>query len=174
MKYRYFSLPKVLVCCCITATLSALSSCDSYLDELPDNRTELTSEKKIQGLLTSAYLSNDPLYVAELMSDNMDSYGETNPNTSRFADQVYNWLDVTESDNQSPERFWEDCYVRIATANKALEAIEEMGGATTETLVPAAVRHCSAEPMPTSCWPTCSARPTTSRQVRPTLASPIC
>ena len=111
-----------------------LSGCDSYLDELPDNRTELTSEKKIQGLLTSAYLSNDPLYVAELMSDNMDSYGPTNPNTNRFSDQVYNWQDVTESDNQSPERFWEDCYVRIATANKALEAIDEMGGATTETL----------------------------------------
>ena len=38
-----------------------LSGCDSYLDELPDNRTEWTSEQKIQGLRTSAYLSNDPL-----------------------------------------------------------------------------------------------------------------
>ncbi len=132
MKTIYRLLPPLLFCsvCCgfAVATLATLTSCDSYLDELPDNRTELTSEKKIQSLLTSAYLTNDPLFVGEFMSDNVDSYGTSNPNTNRFVDQVYNWEDVTESDNQSPQLFWEDCYIRIATANKALEAIQEMGG----------------------------------------------
>jgi len=111
-----------------------LSACDSYLDELPDNRTEITTEKKVTGLLTSAYPTNDPLLVAEFSSDNIDSYGASNPNTNRFVDQVYAWMDVTEADNQSPEHFWEDCYVRIATANLALEAIEEMGGPVTQAL----------------------------------------
>lgn len=108
-------------------------SCDNYLDELPDNRTEITTPAKVKNLLTSAYLGNDPLYVTECSSDNMDCY-TISPRTNRFVDQVYRWQDVTESDNQSPELFWEDCYVRIATANLALEAIEEMGGATTQTL----------------------------------------
>lgn len=130
MKMTYPSLTRALACCCTAATLAVLNSCDSYLDELPDNRTELTSADKITKLVTSAYLTNDPLFVAEFMSDNVDSYGESNPNTNRFVDQVYNWLDVTEADNQSPQMFWEDCYARIATANKALEAIEEMGGAS--------------------------------------------
>ena len=119
------------LCCGVAA---AITSCDSYLDELPDNRTEITSEKKVQSLLTSAYLTNDPLLVAEFSSDNVDSYGPTNPNTNRFVDQVYGWMDVTETDNESPENFWTDCYERIATANLALQAIDEMGGATTATL----------------------------------------
>ena len=123
------------LCCGVAAALPlALASCDSYLDELPDNRTEITNEAKVTSLLTSAYLNNDPLLVAEFSSDNIDSYGLSNPNTNRFVDQVYNWLDVTELDNQDPLHFWEDCYVRIATANLALEAIEDMGGATTQTL----------------------------------------
>ena len=124
----------VLVCCCFTATLPLLIACDNYLDVLPDNRTEINSESKIQKLLVSAYMTRDPLYVAEMMSDNVDDYGADNPNTIRFADQLYAWLDITESNNQSPENFWEECYFGIATANAALEAIEEMGGATTTKL----------------------------------------
>ena len=124
----------VLVCCCITATLPLLIACDNYLDVLPDNRTEINSESKIQKLLVSAYMTRDPLYVAEMMSDNVDDYGADNPNTIRFADQLYAWQDITESNNQSPENFWEECYFGIATANAALEAIEEMGGATTTKL----------------------------------------
>lgn len=107
----------------------SLTSCDKYLDELPDNRMEITTIEKVNKLLTSAYLSNDALYLAEVMSDNIDSYGSSNPYSSRFADQVYSWRDVTESDNQDPERFWEDCYDRIAAANLALEAIDQLDDA---------------------------------------------
>ena len=114
--------------------LSFSVACDDYLDELPDNRTEITNEAKVTSLLTSAYLNNDPLLIAEFSSDNIDSYGLSNPNTNRFVDQVYNWLDVTELDNQDPLHFWEDCYFHIATANLALEAIDDMGGATTQKL----------------------------------------
>lgn len=109
-------------------------SCDNYLDELPDNRTELTKEGKIVSLLTSAYPGNAPQLVEEFSSDNIDSYGEGNPNTNRFVDQVYSWEDVTEADNQNPVNCWSNCYTCIATANLALEAIEDLGGATTQTL----------------------------------------
>ncbi len=114
--------------------IPVVSACDNYLDVLPDNRTEINTEEKVQKLLTSAYFTNDPLFVAEFMSDNVDDYGPGNPNTNRFADQVYHWMDVTEADNESPEFFWEDAYTCIATANMALQSIEEMGGPTTTAL----------------------------------------
>ena len=129
------ALRHALFVCMVGCTIStALTSCDSYLDELPDNRTEITTERKVQSLLTSAYPTSDPLLIAEFSSDNVDNYGSNNPNTNRFVDQVYAWQDVTETDNASPERFWENCYERIATANLALQAIGDMGGATTPAL----------------------------------------
>ena len=111
-----------------------LSGCNSYLDTMPDNRTEIDTEEKVMKLIGSAYITGPALLVTEFMSDNVDNYGENNPNTSRFADQVYSWSDVTEGDNESPETFWESAYTAIATANQALLSIEEMGGATTSNL----------------------------------------
>ena len=122
---------------CLVLLLSALAwSCDSYLDELPDNRMEVTTPDKVSKLLTTAYPTSSSILLAEYMSDNVDSYGPTNPNTSRFVDQVYNWLDVTESSNEDPESFWEMSYAAIATANLALESIDELkaGGNTQPSL----------------------------------------
>jgi hypothetical protein len=111
-----------------------LTSCGDYLDELPDDRAEMTSDGKVQKLLTSCYLTNDPLLVAEMMSDNVDDYGPQNPNTSRFMDQLYAWSDISEANNESPELVWEDCYAKIASANLALQAIDDLGGPTTTAL----------------------------------------
>jgi hypothetical protein len=98
---------KVLCAALITYHFSLLtSSCDSYLDELPDNRMEITSLESVQKLLVTAYPSNESMMVAEFKSDNVDDYGPTNPNTARFLDQVYSWSDITESSNSSPEMFW--------------------------------------------------------------------
>ena len=125
---------KVLCAALITYHFSLLtSSCDSYLDELPDNRMEITSLESVQKLLVTAYPSNESMMVAEFMSDNVDDYGPTNPNTARFLDQVYSWSDITESSNSSPEMFWSDCYQCIATANLALENLQQMAGQYSET-----------------------------------------
>ena len=113
--------------------LSFSIACDNYLDELPDNRMEVTSADKVTKLLVSAYPTSAPIFVAEYSSDNVDSY-QDNPNTTRFIDQVYHWRDITESNNESTEHFWEATYSAIATANLALESIEELGGATTQQL----------------------------------------
>ena len=114
----------------------SLSSCDSYLDEMPDNRTELDSEDKIVSLLTSAYPQNGFYgFINECMSDNIDDMGDRySKYDDRFARQVYKWQDVTENDNDGPANLWEDSYRAIASANQALKAIEEMGGATTTKL----------------------------------------
>ena len=117
----------------IAAAALLFTACDSYLDELPDNRMEVTSADKINKLLVTAYSTSAPMLVAEYSSDNVDKY-QDNPNATRFIDQVYNWQDITESNNESTENFWESSYEAIATANLALESIEEFGGATTTQL----------------------------------------
>ena len=114
----------------------SLTSCDKYLDVMPDNRTEVDSEDKVVSLITSAYPS-DSFYgfLNESMSDNIDDMGERySQYDSRFARQAYSWQDITEDDNDGVRNLWESHYNAIASANQALQAIEEMGGPTTTTL----------------------------------------
>lgn len=129
------------------ASAFCCTSCNDYLDEMPDNRAELDSESKIANLLVSAYPVNDYVLCAEFSSDNIDDYGENNPNGGRFYEQVFNWEDIKESSNDDPGRIWSACYNAIAVANQALSAIEEMGNPSTldacrgEALVARAYGH---------------------------------
>lgn len=125
---------KILYVLMVLATGASLTSCDDFLDTMPDNRTTIDSESKVKSILTSAYPDHTFALVTELMSDNSDNYGESNPYTDRFVDQVYAWEDVTETNNDSPESYWEDSYLAIANANLALDGIESLGGATTTAL----------------------------------------
>lgn len=115
------------------STLS-LSSCNDYLDTLPDNRTPIDTEQKVAQLLVTAYPDISNMLLNETMSDNADYYGDKNPNGERVGDQMYFWQDVTEADNEAPLNIWQSCYSAIANANQALASIEEMGGATTSSL----------------------------------------
>ena len=63
-----------------------LTSCNDFLDTMPDNRTTLDSQEKISDLLVTAYPSNQYAVINELISDNTDYYGATNPNGDRFGD----------------------------------------------------------------------------------------
>ena len=110
----------------ILLSLLALAGCDKFLDKMPDNRTEIDSQEKIQALLVSAYPATDYMLITEYMSDNVDDYGVNNPNTDRFIDEVFAWDDVTESDNEDPESVWEGSYHAIACANEALNAIDDL------------------------------------------------
>ena len=108
--------------------LLGLVSCDKFLDTMPDNRAEVNSAEKIRALLTSGYPTNTYLKFNEYMSDNVDNIGDDNPGTDRYADQLYNWQDVTETDNDSPTNFWGESYLCIAHANQALDAIYTLTG----------------------------------------------
>ena len=112
----------------LAAAALCLSACDKFLDVMPDNRTEIGSQEKVRALLTSAYPETDYLLLSEFMSDNVDDHGSTNPNSDRFIDQVYSWQEITEDDNESPEMLWGNTYIAIASANAAIDAINEAGG----------------------------------------------
>jgi hypothetical protein len=111
----------------LAISLFSLSSCDDFLDETPDSRTDIDNETKVIKILVEGYPRTAYIQINELMSDNHDNYREDNPNTSRYYDEVWNWKDVTETNNEAPQNIWSNGYQAIANANIALEAIEQMG-----------------------------------------------
>lgn len=122
MKKNIFQSTAILALAAI-----AFAGCDDFLDKVPDNRAELDSEKKIKGLLVSAYPTKEFITLNELMSDNVNDMGENNPYTERYLDQVASWTDVTETDNSDPEELWINCNECVETANTVLEAIDKLG-----------------------------------------------
>lgn len=118
--------------------VGGLSSCNDFLDTLPDNRTTVDTEDKVKQILVSAYPANDYNLFCEYLSDNVDEFDNTF--TEAFLDEIYKWEDPTETDNESPESYWSSAYEAATTANMALEGIEKVGGATTQTL-----RECKGE-----------------------------
>lgn len=106
-----------------------LTSCDDWLDKLPDNRMELQTPSDVSSLLVSAYPSAHPAYLLEMYSDNTDEC--VNPSwseASRFQAQAYNWEDITETgEDESPQELWNRHYIAIASANAAIDLIEGKG-----------------------------------------------
>lgn len=105
----------------------ALSSCNDFLDKMPDSRTEVDNEKKITAILVSAYSQNYPVMSYELSSDNTLDNGSQYDPYWKSVTQMYRWEDVTEVEEDDPKGIWEGCYNAIASANIALQAIEELG-----------------------------------------------
>jgi len=120
---------KYIALCAMSLTLG-FSSCDNFLDELPDNRMELKNGKDITDLLVSAYPQVYPAYLLELYSDNSDHYNVTGWNDgSQFDREAYAWKDITDvSETESPQEIWQGMYKAIAAANQSLKAIDDLGG----------------------------------------------
>lgn len=108
-------------------SLIALSSCDSFLDTMPDNRAEINTESKVTALLVSAYPTHTSLLMLEMSSDNAMDNGSSFTPRDQVQEEAYLWQDITGSGNDSPKSFWDGCYSAIAAANQALAAINEMG-----------------------------------------------
>lgn len=113
----------------IAATVMALSltSCNDFLDTMPDQRTELNSTIKVRDILISAYPVQNPMAMFEYMSDNVSDNGDTYSCSYNLAIESYHWEDPVETDQDSPSGIWEANYKAIAAANQALQAIEELG-----------------------------------------------
>lgn len=128
------------------AALAALASCsDSFLDKVPDERTEIDTEDKVIQLLVSAYPESNPSWVGEISSDNLiDNQAPhlpSNPNDkqvvahynyssyAKWDDELYSF-DATEnatySAQDSPGSLWNQYYASVATVNQALAGIERV------------------------------------------------
>ena len=63
-----------------------ITSCESYLDTMPDQRTELNSVRKVKDLLMSAYSTASSIQMEEFMSGRNDRY------QSRYAKVFMEWM----------------------------------------------------------------------------------
>ena len=110
----------------LAGILMVLTSCNEFLDKLPDDRANLNSEEKISMLLTDAYGSRNNAFIHEFSSDNIAYNGNTyvaQPNQ----EQNYMWINVTSESNDDPRSLWNDYYSAVGTANAALDGIAELG-----------------------------------------------
>ena len=104
----------------------ALSSCNDYLDKLPDERAELDSDLKITQLLVSAYPTVNNVLITEVLSDNMDDNGRTY-SAPAIMDQIYRLQDTNEEGNDTPYYIWGGYYESVATVNEAIQGINNLG-----------------------------------------------
>ena len=128
---------KIIKYILFVALVSVLNSCESFLDTLPDNRTQIDTEKKISQLLVSAYPGANYAVLAELSSDNFVDNNSILPVNlaafERMHDEIFNWSEVTSSTQEdSPSHVWERCYAAISTANHALKSIEALESQDTD------------------------------------------
>ena len=85
--------------------LLSLSSCNEFLDKLPDDRAEVNTFEKVTQLVSSAYATASPGFLMEWSSDNVTDNGKTfyyQPNQ----DQVYRWKEVNTNGNDDPRQVW--------------------------------------------------------------------
>lgn len=111
----------------LTLGLSVLNtSCNKYLEEEPDMRTQINTVEKLSQLLVTAYPDRNYYTFAETASDNAEdkSAALAGHNNEPFI-SLYNWNVVQETGNGSPTEYWNACYRAVAVTNEALAAIEK-------------------------------------------------
>lgn len=104
-----------------------LTSCDDFLDKLPDNRATIDTEDKVTKLLVSAYATHNSNLMLEMASDNARDNGSTYSFDDQGQQESYLWKPVTDTGNDYTKSLWDACYGASAAANQALAAIDEMG-----------------------------------------------
>lgn len=112
----------------LSASVLSLASCDSFLDELPDNRMELKSKEEVAKLLVSAYPTQSSDYLLETYSDNVDEYiGSGLDEYDKYQTEAWSWGDITSVSSETPQGLWNDFYSCIASCNEAIQYIEKQG-----------------------------------------------
>ncbi len=110
----------------------ALSSCNDFLDKLPDTRVELETPDQLLLLLVDGYSTGNYAKYCELSSDNIidnNSPSETGVRynleaTDVIDDEMFAWEDAVSSMySDSPSYIWEGAYHAIAVANQVLATI---------------------------------------------------
>ena len=109
------------------AALGLVTACDTFLDEMPDRRTEIDTNSKVGELLVSAYPTVDPMMIYEHRTDNAMDNGKQYGTPDQTLVENYYWDDISDTSWDGPEMLWNSCYSAIAAANQALEAIEQLG-----------------------------------------------
>lgn len=120
---------KIFIILSALSLVLGFSACGDYLDKLPDDRATLDTEEKVQQFLVSAYPTRIPVMVMEMSSDNVTDNG-SQYNSSSAQEKIYRFQDDTYTSNDDPYSLWNNFYKAVATANNAIQAIDELGGSS--------------------------------------------
>lgn len=105
----------------------SLFSCSEYLEQMPDDRTVIDSNEKVGELLVGAYPEASYIPFLEAMSDNAGDKSPLALVQTLSNQQAYQWEVIEQSNQDTPNFYWEQAYRAIAASNHALEAIENRG-----------------------------------------------
>jgi len=100
--------------------LLGVTSCKKFLEQPPDNRAVLNSPEKVSQLLGTAYPQANYMAFCESISDNVADKGIGALERTNI--DPFNFKDVANNEEDSPEFYWNACYKAIAAANQALES----------------------------------------------------
>lgn len=115
--------------------LVGLTSCNDFLDKVPDTRVELKTPEQLRMLLVNGYPTGSYSSICELSSDNMIDNNSPNDQGVRYNLSAYDIIDdelfafedaKATNGEDTPSDVWESYYHSIACANAVLERIEEL------------------------------------------------
>lgn len=121
---RYNYVPGIVAC----FLLIVVSGCSDYLEQLPDQRTELNTPEKVAELLASAYPQANYITFLEAMSDNAEDKALTGSDIVNREPWFFN--DVPDRNEDTPDFYWFAAYSAIAAANHALAVIDNASDQT--------------------------------------------
>jgi hypothetical protein len=138
-------MKKIYYLLAIALGMTSLTACSDFLDQMPDERTELQTETEVVDLLKGAYPPYNYQYPCELSSDNLidnnaphlpsspnDKQVENHynyPSNARWNDEVFRFepaASATWSEYDSPGQIWDGWFNSIASVNAALEALDKV------------------------------------------------
>ena len=129
--FSVFSVSSVSSVFSVFSVGVALTSCNDYLDKLPDDRATVDTETKVNKLLTDCYPYCSSDFLGEMSSDNVGDYawfsGNDNVSYTHAQNQMYRFEDVTDEDWDTPYWLWKYYYKAVATANTVIDNIREIG-----------------------------------------------
>jgi hypothetical protein len=101
-----------------------LSGCEEFLSTEPDStRATINTPKQVSQLLATAYPQGGYVVFAESMSDNVDDKGRGQDDKTNRGSYLFEEVEATVDEQDSPDQYWAECYRAISVANQALDII---------------------------------------------------
>ena len=116
------------------AAAVSLSSCNDFLDKLPDNRVDPSTPDQLLLMLVDGYSTGNYAKYCELSGDNIIDNNSPDENGVRYNleadnvidDEMFAWEDAkSDMDVDSPSHVWEGAYHGIAVANHVLQLVDQ-------------------------------------------------
>ncbi|SEI45720.1 SusD family protein [Dyadobacter sp. SG02] len=104
--------------------LLALAGCEDFLSKEPDStRAIINTPKQVSQLLTTAYPQAGYIVFSEAMSDNVADKGTGQDDKTNRGSFLFEAVEATVDEQDSPDSYWAECYRAISVANEALDII---------------------------------------------------